>query len=67
MDSAGTLDAVLMLGDPSFYRRFRFDPGAASSFSSPCAGPHFMVLPVKNSVPATTGRIDYASAFAALE
>ena len=63
----GRWDAVFVLGDPGFYRRFEFDLERASGFTSPYAGPHFMVLPMKNGLPVTTGRIDYASAFAALE
>jgi putative acetyltransferase len=63
----GRWDAVFVLGDPAFYRRFGFDPELAKGFSSPYAGPDFMLLPLKNSLSATTGRIDYAAAFAALE
>jgi putative acetyltransferase len=63
----GMWDAVFVLGDPGFYRRFGFDPEPARGFSSPYAGPHFMVFRLKDSLPATAGRIDYASAFAALE
>jgi putative acetyltransferase len=63
----GSWDAVFVLGDPAFYRRFGFDPELASRFISPYAGPHLMVLSMKNGLPATTGRIDYAPAFAALE
>jgi putative acetyltransferase len=60
-------DAVFVLGDPGFYRRFGFDPERASGFSSPFVGPHFMVLPLKEPLPAAAGRIGYAPAFAALE
>ena len=63
----GSWDAVFVLGDPGFYGRFEFDPEPASGFSSSYAGPHFMVLAMKNSLPTATGRIDYAPAFAALE
>jgi putative acetyltransferase len=59
-------DAVFVLGDPSFYGRFGFDPQLASEFSSSCAGPHFMVLPLSNCLPATSGYIEHAPAFAAL-
>lgn len=62
----GSWDAVFVLGDSDFYPRFGFDPEAASGFTSPYAGPHLMVLPMKNGLPVTTGRIDYAPAFAAL-
>jgi len=60
-------DAVFVLGDPGFYCRFGFNAELASGFNSPYAGPHFMVLSLKNALPATTGRIDYAPPFTALE
>jgi putative acetyltransferase len=63
----GNWDAVFVLGDPRFYRRFGFDPEAATGFTSSYAGPHFMVLLMERGISVTTGRIDYASAFAALE
>ena len=59
-------EAVFVLGDPAFYRRFGFDTELASNFTSPYAGPHFMVLALKSSLSATVGKIDYASAFAEL-
>jgi putative acetyltransferase len=62
----GGWDAVFVLGDPRFYRRFGFDPELASRFTSPYAGPHLMVLPLKSGLSETTGRIGYAPAFAAL-
>ena len=63
----GRFEAVFVLGDPLFYGRFGFRSEPASGFTSPYAGPHFMVLPLKSALAATTGTIDYASAFAALE
>jgi putative acetyltransferase len=62
----GGWDAVFVLGDPRFYRRFGFVPELAVGFASPYAGPHFMVFSTKGSFPVRTGRIDYAAAFAAL-
>jgi putative acetyltransferase len=58
-------DAVFVLGDPNFYRRFGFDPGSADDFTCVYAGPHLMVLFMSNDLPRS-GTIDYASAFAAL-
>ena len=58
-------DAVFVLGDPGFYRRFGFDPELAGEFTCLYAGPHLMVLFMSNDLPRT-GTIDYASAFAAL-
>jgi putative acetyltransferase len=63
----GPFEAVFVLGDPPFYGRFGFRSEPASGFTSPYAGPHFMVLPLNGSLSVTTGKIDYAAAFAALE
>ena len=63
----GRFEAVFVLGDPGFYGRFGFRSGPASGFTSPYAGPYLMVLPMESDLTATTGRIDYASAFATLE
>jgi putative acetyltransferase len=63
---SGLWDAVFVLGNPAYYRRFGFDPDLASGFASPYAGPHFMVLALKGSLPATTGKIAYAPPFARL-
>jgi len=57
--------AVFVLGDPSFYRRFGFEPEPAARFTCPYVGPHFMVLFMNNDLPSS-GTIDYAPAFAAL-
>jgi putative acetyltransferase len=58
--------AVFVLGDPRFYRRFGFEPELAAGFASPYAGPHLMVLPLGEGLPATEGSIEYAPAFARL-
>jgi putative acetyltransferase len=60
-------NAVIVLGDPAYYTRFGFDAALASGFESPYAGPYLMALPLKGSLAVTSGRIDYAAAFAALE
>jgi putative acetyltransferase len=57
---------VFVLGDPDYYRRFGFDPALASGFACAYAGPHFMALPLGDSLPVTTGPVAYAPAFAAL-
>lgn len=60
--------AIFVLGDPAFYRRFGFDVRKARGFTSPYAGPHLMALsPGRNELPADTGIIEYAPAFAGLE
>jgi putative acetyltransferase len=62
----GRWEAVFVLGDPGFYRRFGFDSEPARGFASTYSGPHLMLLPLSR-LSAATGRIDYAPAFAALE
>jgi putative acetyltransferase len=65
-EAAGWL-GIFVLGDPAFYRRFGFDGGKASGFISPYAGPHWMALPLgRNELPASTGSIQHAAAFAKL-
>ena len=59
-------EGVFVLGDPSFYRRFGFDPETAAGFETPYAGPHFMALAFGPALPASGGRIEYAGAFAEL-
>jgi putative acetyltransferase len=64
----GNWQAVFVLGEPAYYRRFGFDPALAARFRSPYAGPYLMALPLgAPDLPARSGRVDYAPAFAALE
>ena len=59
--------AVFVLGDPTYYERFDFDSGAAEGFVSPYAGPHFMLLKLTPSLPATAGELRHAAAFSTLD
>lgn len=60
-------EAVFVVGDPAYYRRFGFDAGTASGFESPYAGSYLMALPLAaRGLTVRTGRIDYAPAFAGL-
>ena len=59
-------EAVFVLGDGAYYERFGFDAAAAAGFSSPYAGPHFMVLALTATLAASTGELRHAPAFAAL-
>jgi len=59
--------AIFVLGDPNYYERFGFEREAAAGFTSPYAGPHFMVLRLSPPLPVTTGELRHAPAFAALE
>lgn len=58
--------AVFVLGDPGYYRRFGFDPALARGFSSPYAGPHLMVLALTGTLPVGAGAIAYARPFSSL-
>src|SRR5581483_8653623 len=60
-------DAVFVLGEPDYYRRFGFSTELAARFESPYAGPHFMALALAGMLSADSGRVDYAPAFAALD
>lgn len=63
---AGGWEAVFVLGDPAYYRRFGFETEAAAGFASPYAGPCFMVQPLAGGLRTHTGRVAYAPAFAGL-
>jgi putative acetyltransferase len=58
--------AIFVLGDRNYYERFGFDSEAAAGFTSPYAGPHFMMLKLSSSLTAATGVLSHAPAFAAL-
>lgn len=64
--AAAGWEAVVVLGDPAFYRRFGFDPDLAAAIVSPYAGPHLMALTLTPDAPRLVGRLDYPPAFAAL-
>lgn len=55
--------AIFVLGDSAYYGRFGFRADLAAGFSSPYAGPHFMVLPLADALPVASGRVSYAAAF----
>lgn len=59
-------DAVFVLGDPSFYGRFGFEVGLAAGFTSPYAGPYFMVKPLGGPLSTLSGDVDYAHAFSVM-
>ncbi len=62
----GGWEGIFVLGEPVSYRRFGFDPALAAGFASPYAGPCLMALSLRGDLPARSGRIDHAPAFAAL-
>lgn len=59
----GGWSAIFVLGDPAYYGRFGFRADLAAGFSSPYAGPHFMVLPLTDELPVASGKVSYAAAF----
>lgn len=59
-------DAIFVLGEPAYYRRFGYDPAAAASFDTPYAGPYFMVLPLAGVLPKHDGQVTHAPAFGGL-
>ena len=59
-------DAVFVLGDPAYYRRFGYDTALAATFNSPYAGPSFMIVSLGGALDADGGQVQYADAFAAL-
>lgn len=59
-------EAVFVLGDPAYYKRFGYSLEAAQDFDSVYAGPHFMVLGLTDDLPRS-GRVDHAAAFAGLD
>lgn len=65
---AGGWQGAFVLGDPAYYRRMGFTAEAAARFDCAYAGPNLMALALGGgSLPAASGRVAYARAFAALE
>jgi putative acetyltransferase len=57
---------IFVVGEPEYYRRFGYETALAAGFAGPYAGPHFMALALDGALPATTGEVLHARAFAAL-
>jgi len=59
--------AVIVLGEPGYYHRFGFSAARAEGFTSTYAGPYLMALALNgDDLRVSTGRLDYAPAFATL-
>lgn len=58
-------DAIIVLGEPDYYRRFGFSVELAAGYACAYAGDYLMVLPLVDNLPAT-GRLIYPQAFSAL-
>ena len=59
-------ELVFLVGDPDYYRRFGFAAETAAPFASPYAGQHFQALQLTDAPLPSSGRADYAPAFAGL-
>ncbi len=56
--------AVIVLGDPDYYRRFGFSSEAARNLHAPFSGPAFMAMElVLGSLDSVAGTLRYATAF----
>ncbi len=57
-------EAVFVVGEPEYYRRFGFSIDAASGFQSPYAGTYFMVLELRaGALAAASQQVEYAPPF----
>ncbi len=59
-------DAIFVLGEPEYYARFGYDAALATGFKSPYSGPYFMLLPLRETLPASSGEVRHARAFTEL-
>lgn len=59
-------EAVFVVGEPEYYRRFGYDAALAAGFASPYTGRYFMALPLDGDLPARQGEVRHARAFAGL-
>lgn len=57
------IDAILVLGDPRYYRRFGFDPALAGALRCRWSGPHLMGLELRPGTLAGRAFISLAPAF----
>lgn len=61
-------NAIFVLGEPAYYRRFGFSAKDTASFESPYSGPNLMVLVLsERGLPRRSGRLDYAPAFSVVD
>ncbi len=57
-------EAIIVLGDPSYYGRFGFSSAAAAILAAPFEGPAFMALELApGALHGRSGRVDYPTAF----
>jgi len=59
-------DLVVVLGEPSYYGRFGFDPKLAQNLKTPYDGPYLQALALSDDGKRAHGPVAYARAFAEL-
>ena len=60
-------DLVVVLGEPSYYGRFGFDPKLAETLKTPYDGPYLQALALSENGKRAQGPVAYARAFAELK
>jgi putative acetyltransferase len=60
------MEAVFVLGDPTYYRRFGFSAVKADGIASAYSGPHFQALELRAGALDGVKSVAYARAFAAV-
>jgi putative acetyltransferase len=60
-------EAVFVVGEPAYYRRFGFGVEAARGYACTYAGDFFMIRALAHDPLPPTGRIEYRAAFGDLE
>jgi len=60
-------DLVVVLGEPSYYGRFGFDPKLAERLKTPYDGPYLQALALSDKGNGAYGPVAYARAFAELK
>ncbi|MDH3194950.1 MAG: N-acetyltransferase [Hyphomicrobiales bacterium] len=55
--------AIIVVGEPDYYRRFGFAAAAAKPLAAPFAGPHFMAMELQSGVLKDGGEVRYPAAF----
>jgi putative acetyltransferase len=57
------IPAIIVLGDPNYYKRFGFTAIAARPLAAPFSGPHFMAIELDSGVLKNGGKVRYPAAF----
>lgn len=58
--------AIFLVGEPEYYRRFGYSLEAARSFECAYSGDYFMMLPLEQPLPSAFGKVCYPPPFAQL-